>query len=248
MATDGVESNRLVVKLVDGLRAALGERLVSVVVFGSAARGDAVPGTSDINLMLVLADLEPATLGAAAPAIQSWLRSGQPMPTLFSRTTLAESVDVFPIEFLEIAEHRVVVTGDDPLAALEVSAGDLRLQCERELREKLMRLRAGYISGHGSKRGFNRLLVESFPSFAAILRGALRLLGERPPASSQEVIAAFCDRTGLDRGPFDAVAELRRGERRSADLVAVFTAYYEQLMRTVEAIDRFTPPPDGGSR
>jgi hypothetical protein len=90
--------------------------------------------------------------------------------------------------------------------------------------------------------------VESYPSFAAILRGALRLLGERPPASSREVIAAFCARTGLDRGPFDAVAELRRGERRPTDLDAVFSAYYGELMRTVEAINGFIPAPDGGSR
>lgn len=248
MTVDEVATNRLVVRLVDGLREAVGDRLLSVVVFGSAARGDAVPGASDLNLMLVFADLEPATLDAAAPAIKRWLRKGQPMPTLFSRVTLAGSVDVFPIEFLEIAEHRVVVAGEDPLAGLEVSAGDLRLQCERELREKLMRLRAGYIAGSGSTRELRRLLVESYPSFAAILRGTLRLLGERPPASSSEVIAALCARAGLDPRPFETVADLRRGAGPSADLQAVFAAFYEQLMRTVEAIDHFIPLPDGGSR
>lgn len=248
MVADGVGTNRLVVRLVDGLRDAIGERLVSVLVFGSAARGDALPGASDLNLMLVLADLEPTTLDAAAPSLKRWLRSGQPMPTMFSRATLADSVDVFPIEFLEIAEHRVVVAGDDPLAGLEVSAGDLRLQCERELREKLMRLRAGYIAGRDSKRELRRLLVESYPSFAAILRGGLRLLGELPPASSREVVGAFCQRTGLDPRPFEAVAELRRGAAPAADLHSAFAAYYQELMRTVEAIDRFTPPPDGGSK
>ncbi len=248
MAADAVSTNRLVVRLVGGLREAIGERLVSVVVFGSAARGDALPGASDLNLMLVLADLEPSTLDAAAPSLQRWIRSGQPMPTLFSRATLVESVDVFPIEFLEIAEHRVVVVGDDPLAGIEVSAGDLRLQCERELREKLMRLRAGYIAGRGSKRELRRLLVESYPSFAAILRGGLRLFGERPPASSREVIGAFCARTALDPRPFEAVAELRKGKGPVSDLQSVFAAYYEQLMGTVEAIDRFTPSPNGGSK
>ncbi len=224
--------------LVDRLSEALGERLVSVVVYGSSARGDALPGASDLNLLLVLGDLGPETLEAVAPPLRRWLRRGQPMPVLFSPASLREALDVFPIEFLEIAEYRMVVHGDDPLRGLRVEPGDLRLQCERELREKLMRLREGYVAAGGSRRSLRRLLVDSYPSFAAILRGALRLRGVSPPAHLREVVETFCSLTDLDPGAFAAVAALRRGERVPTPLGEVFAAYYGELMKAVEVVDR----------
>lgn len=225
--------------LVESLRERLGAGFVSAVVFGSAARGDAVPQSSDVNLMLVFDDLSPATLDAAAGTLKRWLRHRQPMPVLFSRASLAGAVDAFPIEFLEISEYRVVVHGEDPLRELRVSTADLRLQCERELREKLMRLREGYVLNHGSRRKLRRLLAESYPSFAAIFRGALRLLGESPPAASREVMEAFCARAGLELAPFAEIAAMRRREVRVADPEALFASYHEQLVRAVSAVDRF---------
>ena len=40
----------------------------SAVLYGSAARGDFVPGQSDLNLMLILDDLSPARAPSAGPA------------------------------------------------------------------------------------------------------------------------------------------------------------------------------------
>ena len=59
-------------RLVADLEGALGERLVSVVLYGSAARGDYQEKTSDFNLLLVLRDLEPAPLEALSPARRRW--------------------------------------------------------------------------------------------------------------------------------------------------------------------------------
>ena len=64
---------------------------------------------------------------------------------------IAESADVFPIEFLDIQRSHVLLHGDNPLTGVEIHGVHLRLQCERELREKMVgvlegRLRADRIS------------------------------------------------------------------------------------------------------
>src|SRR5262245_37665442 len=90
----------MVAKLSDSL----GDRLTSVVLYGSAARREHHAGTSDLNLLVVTSDLRAPSLEALGPAFAWWRRQGQPAPRIFSATTLADETDVFPIEFLDIRE------------------------------------------------------------------------------------------------------------------------------------------------
>jgi nucleotidyltransferase-like protein len=235
--------------MVEDLVRALGGRLVSVVLYGSAARGEHQEGTSDLNLVVVAADLEPRDLEALAGPIASWTRKGQPPPRLMTPALLADAVDAFPIEFLDIRTHHVVLHGSDPFAAIRVQVEPLRLQCEREFREKLMRLREGYVAAHRSQKDLKALLTTSYTTFAALFRAGLHLVGATPPAASAEAAAAFCARAGLDAAPFAAVDALRRGDAApSLDLRTLFSQYYEQLARAVGVLDAFRPAGGGETR
>lgn len=236
--TQTVESPALR-RMLRELTQALGDRLVSVVLYGSAARGDFHEKTSDFNLLIVVRALDPPTLEALSDPVLHWERGGQPTPSYFTRELIADAADVFPIEFLDIQRSRVVLHGEDPFRDMKVHDDHLRLQCEKELREKLMRLREGYIEAQRKPRELNRLLTDSYTTFVALFRGCLHLLGGEIPVHNAQVVAAFCKRTGQQPGPFDEVERLKRGERATSDLKAVFAAYYTELTRAVEAIDRF---------
>lgn len=225
--------------MVEGLRQALGGALRSVVLYGSAARGGDHAPTSDLNLLVVAQDLAPASLEALGPCVTRWRARGHHAPRLFTPELIAESADVFPIEFLDIRASHVVLHGDDPFAGLEVRGAHLRLQCERELREKLMRLREAYVEAHGRDRDLRRLLRESYTSFLALFRGCLRLLGDEPPADNAAVVAAFCARAGLDARPFGEVEALRQGDAGPGDLKDVFSRYYRELTKAIRMVDRF---------
>jgi len=230
---------------VESLVRAAGGRLRSVVLYGSAARGDYHKGTSDLNLALVLDRLDPATLEAISGAIAAWTRRGQPPPRLLSPEIIAEASDVFPIEMLDIRACHVVLHGEDPFAALEVARDHLRLQCERELREKLMRLQEGYVDTHASSEGLRLLLSDSYTTFAALLRGCLRLYDVEPPSRNTDAVALFCEHAGIDRMPFEEVEALRRGAAPRDDLKALYSRYHEALARVIDAIDR-VPVGEGG--
>ena len=235
--------------MVGALERALGDRLLSIILYGSAARGEFQEGASDFNLVVVTQDLDPPTLEALSAPIRGWMRRRQPPPRLLTPALIADSIDVYPLEFLDLKTHGVVLHGADPFAGIRVRADQLRLQCERELREKLMRLREGYVEARGAPRALRRLLVGSYTTFAAVFRGCLHLVGETPPPRNAQVAAAFCARAGLDVTPFEVIDILRRGEApASLDLVTLFSRYYEQLTRAVGAIDRFRPAEGGETR
>ncbi|MGH7526439.1 MAG: hypothetical protein ACREMX_07020, partial [Gemmatimonadales bacterium] len=121
----------------------------SAVLYGSAARGDFVPGRSDINLMLIVDDLSPPVLRSLGPAFTGWQKSALEPPLLISRSEWNRATDTFPIEITDIRAGYQVLRGADPLAALEVDRADLRRALEREFRGKLLRLRQGYAASAG---------------------------------------------------------------------------------------------------
>lgn len=231
--------------LLDQLQQSMGDHLRSVVLYGSAARGDYERARSDLNLLIVVADLTPTTLERMSPALQRWEARRQPLPRLFSPTTLRDAADVFPIEFLDLKARRQVILGEDPFATLVVHTTHLRLQCERELREKMMRLREAYIETHAQPRRLRSLLTDSYTSFVALFRGCLWLHGDQVPDRSEDVVASFCGAADLDRGPFDDVALLRHGAKREIDEKTLFAGYYAELTKSVERIDRFDTAVEG---
>jgi hypothetical protein len=246
--TTSVTGHKEVRRLIEDLRGDPAIGPSSVILYGSAARGDYVEKASDLNLILVLEDLAPARLDAVAPVVRHWMRRGHPAPRLFSPALIRASADVFPVEFLDIREAHVVLHGPDPFAGLAVRPDHLRLQCERELKEKLMLLREGYVAVQGETGAVRRLLCSSYPAFAALFRGCLRLIGGEVPVRNADVIAAFCARAGLEAGPFVAIERLRSGERADEDVKDLFARYYAQVGRAAEAVDRFDPGTGGRRR
>lgn len=210
-----------------------------MVVYGPAAHGDLYRDSRDLHVLVVLRDLELATLEPIGEPIRRWLKSGHPMPRLFSPGLIADATDVFPMEFLEIRAHRIVLSGSDPFAELEVTREHLRVQCERELREKLMRVREAYLQAGGKEKLVRQLLADSYVAFAEIFRGCLFLVDEAPPRHNRDVVAAFCRRVEIDPAPFLAVEALLQSRGSAGGIGDLFSQYYGALSAAVHAVDRF---------
>jgi hypothetical protein len=236
------KSHAAVSDLIAGLTLALGDKLRAVVMYGPTARGERTSGESELHLLIVLGNLTLETLAAAGPSLARWTARGRAMPRIFTPATLAEAADVFPVELGDIAERHLVLHGRDPLASMpRLDAEHLRLQCERELREKMMRFQEAYALNKGKDADLARLIVASFPAFGLVFRGCLRLLGDPPPESSLAAAEAFCRLAGIDPAPFVDADRLRRGEKVGS-VGDLFARYYAALDSAVEAVDRFAPP------
>ena len=176
-------------------------------------------GADEQNLLIVTADLEPATLRALAEPVKWWIKKTSSWPRLFTKELIHDSLDVFPIEMLDISQRRRVILGPDPFAHVKIDHRALRVQCEREVREKMMRLREAYVEYHGTYD----LIDASRPTFARIFRACLVLFDLPVPEHDDDVIKALCTKLDLDAKPYFA------GD---------FDSYYRVLSATEARIDR----------
>jgi predicted nucleotidyltransferase len=228
-------------RLVEELRAAHGENLVSIVLYGSSAAGGEVRPGSDHNLLVVLNRIAAGDLRADQKAVAAWLKKGEPPPVYFTVEELQRAVDVFPIEFTQMEKARKVLFGRDALEFVQITRANLRHQTEYELRTKLIQLRRLFVPASASVERLAALMSESLASFAALFRAVLILHGHEPPIDNPGSVRATVNSLGLNGAPFDRILELRsKGATKltQAEADALFTAYMEEIERVIEAVDR----------
>jgi len=226
--------------LVEDLRATRGANLASVVLYGSVAAGDHIELRSDYNLLIALNRITPEDLRQAQAPMREWQRLGHPLPVYFTVEELSDAADVFPIEFHQMANARVLLYGRDPFEFVKLSDANLRHQAEYELRSKLIQLRRLYIPASVSVEKLCDLMSDSLSSFAALFRAVLMLHGQDAPVSKPDCVRATARRLELDPMPFERIFEFRASDRLpSSEKEAndLFGAYLLQIERVVEAVD-----------
>jgi hypothetical protein len=228
--------DRVVTPFLTAADSALG-RGYSAVLYGSAARGDYIPGLSDINLIVVSDELTPASLRALGGALASWPTSASQPPLLVTRAEWARATDVFPIEITDMRAGCQVLRGADPLAGLEVSPADLRQALEREFRGKLLRLRQGYAASAGDPTVLGTLAIRSAATMMVLLRGLLALVGRSIPKDPLQLAVAGAEALGVDSEPLLLMVR-HRGDTNWRCAPESFESYMEVAARAAGYLDQ----------
>lgn len=196
------------------LRTAHGANLVSVTLYGSGATGDRDRRWSDYNILVVRKRPDVEGLRRAAGAVRAWQRAGNPPPVTMTAAFLRNSADVFPLEWLDMADAREVLAGRDVLKAVKVNRANLRAELERELKVGLLRFNAALqgIGWFGRKRALRDLLVRTASAYEVLLRGALRLLNVTPLPAKRDAVVSLATRWRFDPAPFAFAARLKAGD------------------------------------
>ncbi|HSE33029.1 MAG TPA: hypothetical protein VLA93_15760 [Pyrinomonadaceae bacterium] len=226
--------------LVTDLQATHGDNLASIVLYGSAAAGDQIELRSDYNLLIALKRITPEDLRLAQPPMREWQRLGHPLPVYFTVEELSDAADVFPIEFHQMANARVVLYGRDPFEFVELSDENLRHQTEYELRSKLIQLRRLYIPASTSTEKLADLMSESLSSFAALFRAVLLLHGQEAPVTKPDCVRATVRLLNLDPTPFEQIFNFRSGESlpdSEKEANEIFGTYLQEIEKVTEAVD-----------
>jgi hypothetical protein len=214
------------------------EDLLAVILYGSAAAGEHVPGRSDINVVVVLRKLTPGLLRKAAPHLRRWHRQGFATPLFFDPETLHASLDVFPIEFLDMQERHRMLWGPDLLAPLRIERRNLRLQCEQELRGKLMKLRQSYVECAHAPGDLGRVLGVAVSSIVVLARTLLRLGGGDPSGGADTVLERTQARFGASTTSLRRAYQLKRGDIRLAG--SGLETLYQEVLEEVQGLVRVT--------
>ncbi len=188
-----------------------GDALEAVILYGSAAGREYLPGKSNINLLILLAKQDTELLKQYASLHKRWQKEQIVVPLFLTQAELKSSLELFPLEYLEIQEQHVLLAGRDPFPELRIDGRHLHLQCKQELRGNLLRLRQRFVEGGASTEAITILLPLSFTALMPCLRGLLRAKERPVERSADGVLQAVEKEFGIDTAAFQDVLNLKRG-------------------------------------
>ena len=226
-------------EITEDYQKAFGNSLVSIILYGSGAGGEYVPERSDLNFLVVLSEEGMETLERSFKVVSKWRKRNVPLPLLLSRHYIASSLDAFPVEFLNMKMSYALVFGEDVLADLSFEKEHLRIQCERELKAKLLQLRQGYLDASQRKGNMEALIVRSVPAFIAIFRALLYLKDIKAPTSRTQIISRICEEFDLDGGTFSTLVNVKdRGIKVSkVEMDGLIHRYIKEIERLSSIVD-----------
>ena len=215
------------------------DKLHSVYIVGSALTQDYDPKISDINSVIVLHKMDLKFLELLAPLGRKFGKKRIAAPLFMTPAYIDKSRDVFPIEFLNIKLLHHTVFGTDIFKDLDIKLSDLRQQCERELKVKLIGLRQGYISAAGDQKILTRGLVDTFSGCMPLFKAIIVLSGKETPQKNMEILSVLTDITGISTDAIKQVFDLKSRNTKPTieKLNIVFRDYYEVIAQLGEMID-----------
>ncbi|MGH9558950.1 MAG: nucleotidyltransferase domain-containing protein [Bryobacteraceae bacterium] len=226
-------------EIVSKLERALGARLVSVILYGSAASENHREKFSDVNLLCVLKEIGVRELADTEPVLRWWHDKGHPAPTLMSEEEVRHSADCFPIEFRDMKDRRKVLYGPDAIAEVKVDGPFYRAQVEHELRAKLFRLRQQGARVLSDPAALMKLCLESVSTFCVLGRHALVAAGIGAKAERRAVVHQLSHTLKMDTTPFELLLDLREDKAgpEIGDPGELFARYLECVRKMIEFVD-----------
>ena len=215
---------------VDALRSELGDNLYSCCVYGSAVRGNAIEGVSDVNLLIILNQSTAAAHLAVSRAL-----GGQTQidPFVLARRGFERSVRAFATKFASIRRNYRVLHGADPLVKLDVDAELEKFLCEQAIRNLRLRLVYSFITRQQNK-AYDKFLVRNITGMFVQFSEALRLNGIILPAAFESRIPILEREYKIDGQVIRDLLALKKTPRRFSEPEAV--AWHERLFPVVDAV------------
>lgn len=216
------------------------DHLISVFIYGSAAGENYIPKISDINSAFIFKDLPFLSLKNSLKTVSKGIPKKIAAPLFLTRGHIETSLDVFPIEFLDMKENHVLLYGTDILSALKIKGEHIRLFCEQQIKGKLIRIRQAYLEIGLKKKGMEALLKESLRSLIPVFRNLIRLRGNQPPVKKEEIVKQLCREFDLDENIFLPIYKDTSNDEKIADqeVVVFLEKYLDQIKKLAIGVDR----------
>lgn len=199
-------------QLVQQLRAAHGDALLGVVLYGSTAADPSA--TRGHSVLVIVRALDVRAMQAGGAIAQAWQEAGNAPPLTLTEAEWRSSLDVFAIEHADIAErHRVLyaASGFAPADRAEIRDADVRQQLEYELLALLLTVRSAIAVAGREVKAQRAILGGEASRAAALMRAVLRLERQPVPGDAAGVCRDVGALAGFDAAPFVAALQLRRG-------------------------------------
>lgn len=189
--------SRPLAAFVEAAGTSLGEDLVSIVLFGSAAEAR-MRATSDVNVMLVLRRFGRERIDA----LREPLRLAHALIRLEAmfvlESELADAAEAFAVKFADIATRHRILAGRDVLEGLAPSRAALRTRIRQVILNFILRTRERYALLSLREEQLAGLVADSAAPLRSAAEAILQLEGA-PAASPKEALELLAGKLGSDR-------------------------------------------------
>jgi len=210
------------------------ENIHSIHLTGSVLTPDYDPKHSDVNSVMVFSQMNISAIEDLAPLGKKYGKKSIAAPLIMTPDYIQQSLDVFPIEFLDIQLLHYTWMGEDIFKDIRINPPDLRRQCERELKVRLIGLRQNYISSTGNRKILAKAFISAFSGYIPLFRGIIMLYGKKPPLTNSEVLSVVEETTGIHADPFKAVWKLKK--ERSTPTLQQLNTFFEECYGIIEKL------------
>jgi hypothetical protein len=226
--------------ITEDFRKVFKDDLVSIILYGSGAGDDYIPGKSDLNFLVTVTEEAIDHLDQAIETVSRWRKKDVATPLFMTKSYIESSLDSFPIEFLNIKNKYILVYGEDVLRDITFDANHVRLQCEREIKGKLILLREGFLETGGKQKRIQELIKASITAFISVFNGLLYLKGIEIPVTRREVIRSVVKEFPIDEKVFMQCLDIKEGKGDSSPSVVkdIFKRYLIEVRKLWELVDK----------
>jgi hypothetical protein len=208
--------------------------LEAVLLFGSAARGDFISGRSNINFLLMVRRLPVDVLQRAGRLHRQWGKHQIVAPLMMTEEELRRSCHLFPLEYLQMQDHHVLLIGRDPFATWSIEDKHLGWQCEQELTANLLRLRQRFVEGEGRTDSIQALLILSITAVLPCLRGLLRVVGQNSKGRDSQILERLPQALQFESTVLLEMLQIKRGMSSPGTLE--WPKVYERYLQNLESL------------
>ena len=217
----------------------------SIYIIGSAVTSDFDVKASDVDSLIVLKEKNLDIFDFIAPIGKKYGKRGIRAPIVITNDYIHSSLEVFPIQFLNMKTINALVYGDDVLNGIKIEKSDLRLVCERELKGWIQNLGQAYIKSLGNDRIIRELFVSFLSSYIPIFRAILYLYDRELPKERNAVLDMCEGVLNIKMSVFRELVTIKMGKYKPTheDLKNDFQRMYNTLDDIAKIIDKFQVEP-----
>ncbi|MEI7475591.1 MAG: hypothetical protein WCK67_12520 [bacterium] len=243
--------------LTEKLQNIFGQRLISIILHGaSAIDGIQTENQKNIlsyfmfkqhiplavSLIIIIDKLDAADLKSASSPISEWKRTGHPLPIFMDREEWFNSTDIYPMEYCDIKRRHKILYGENLINELIISKANLRLQCEYELKNLLIKLRETYLGNIHYTKFLNLAIISSSRKLISLFRSVLEITEETLPHSPKEVTELLGNKVNIDKELFNIIfsapkAQIKFSKNQIEEIIPKLIDSLNLLLKYVDTLN-----------
>lgn len=216
-------------------------QIKSIYIIGSAITSDFDKKTSDVDSVIVLKEKNLEIFDFIAPIGKRYGKKGIRAPIIITNDYIRSSLEVFPIQFLNMKAINTLVYGEDVFKEIKIKKSDLRLVCERELKGWIQNLGQAYIKSLGNDRVIKEMFISFLSSYIPLFRAILFLYDRELPKERNAVLDECEKVLNMRLNVFRELVTIKLGKYKPThdDLKKDFQNMYNAMDKIAVLMDKF---------